>query len=83
MSKKHLTNYVESKNRIRRLFGDAELDVNNLSTQNVQDLLASIEGDLSPENLTCDGELRGAKLRAKQAMILGARNELDRLVETA
>lgn len=77
MSKKHLVNYVEGKNRIRRLFNQPLLDAANLTAQQVRELLDHIEGDLSPENLTCDGELRGAKLKAKQNMILGARAELE------
>lgn len=77
MSKKHLANYVEGKNWVRRMFKQAELDVNNLSAQQVRELLDQIETDLSPEILTCDGELRGAKLKAKQNMILGARKELE------
>jgi hypothetical protein len=79
MSKKHLKDYVDQKNWVRRMFKRPELDVSNLSAQDVQDLLESIEGDLSPENLCCDGELRGAALRRKAAMINGARTELERM----
>ena len=39
------------------------------------------EADLSPENLCCDGELRGAKLRAKSNMLNGAKADLQRLAE--
>lgn len=79
MSKQHLTKYVEGKNWVRRLFNQPQLDASNLSTQDVASLLNSIEADLSPENLTCDGELRGAKLKARHTMILGAQRELMRL----
>ena len=78
MSNKHLTSYVDQKNWVRRLFKQPALDVNNLSALDVQDLLSSIEGDLSPENLSCDGELRGAALRRKATMLAGARVELER-----
>lgn len=83
MSKQHLTKYVEGKNWVRRMFKQPELDANNLSAQDVRALLDAIEGDLSPENLTCDGELRGAKLKAKQAMILGAQAQLIELAQPA
>lgn len=79
MSKQHLAKYVEGKNWARRLFGEPQLDVNNLTARDITELLDRIEGDLSPENLTCDGELRGAKLKAKHTMILGAQRELMRL----
>ena len=78
MSNKHLTSYVEQKNWVRRLFKQPSFDVNNLSALDVQDLLSSIEGDLSPENLSCDGELRGAVLRRRATMLNGARTELER-----
>jgi hypothetical protein len=80
MSKRHLNKYVESKNWIRQMFGDPLLDANNLSSKDVAGLLDSIEGDLSPENLACDGELRGAKLKAKATMLMGARAELQKMV---
>lgn len=83
MSKKHLEKYVEGKNLVRRLFKQQELDANNLSAQDVRELLDSIEGDLSPENLCCDGELRGAKLKAKHTMILGAQAQLRRMEQAA
>lgn len=77
MSKQHLVKYIEGKNWVRRMFNEPLLDVDNLTQQQVRQLLDQIEGDLSPENLSCDGELRGAKLKAKQNMILGARKELE------
>jgi hypothetical protein len=81
MSKKHLEKYVDGQNWVRRLFNQPALDVNNLSAEDVAGLLDRIESDLSsPENLTMDGELRGAKLRARQSMILGAQAELNKLV---
>ena len=83
MSAKHLASYVEQKNWVRRMFNQPELAASNLSARDVQDLLLSIEGDLSPENLTCDGELRGARLRSKRAMLEGARSELERMAQPA
>lgn len=77
MSRKHLAAYVETKNWVNRLFKKPELDVDCLTEADVQMLLASIDSDLSPENLTCDGELRGAKLKAKLNMINGAKAELE------
>jgi hypothetical protein len=83
MSKQHLTKYIETKNWVRRMFKDPELDANNLTPTQVRELLDQIETDLSPEILTCDGELRGAKLRSKQNMLLGAQKELEKMVQPA
>ena len=83
MSAKHLASYVEQKNWVRRMFNQPELAASNLSTGDVRDLLLSIEADLSPENLTCDGELRGARLRTRRAMLEGAQKELKRLSTVA
>lgn len=77
MSKQHLVKYVEGKNWTRQLFNQPLLDVNDLTQRQVRELLDCIEGDLSPENLSCDGELRGARLKAKHTMIMGARKELE------
>jgi hypothetical protein len=38
-----------------------------------------LENDLSPENLTCDGELRGAKLVQKANKLKAAYSELQTL----
>lgn len=36
------------------------------------ELERKLENELSPENLSCDGELRGPALRAKAALLTGA-----------
>ena len=38
-----------------------------------------LEGDLSPENLCCDGELRGKALADKSKRLRGAYKELQAL----
>lgn len=76
MKPTHLQRYVEGKNLVRRVFQLPPMDANNLSLAEVIGLLDLIDGDLSPENLTCDGELRGPALRNKQNMLMGARHTL-------
>lgn len=65
---KALNTYLEERNRIARLFKSRELSY----PQDRQKIIQMVEGDLSPENLTCDGELsRGAvmkRLRFLQAV---------------
>lgn len=39
-------------------------------------IFSNIEGDLSPENLTCDGELPFAQVQKKAKMLNDAEGEL-------
>lgn len=72
-----LSKYVEQKNRWNALFGKPELDVRNAKDR--QRIADMIDADLSPENLTCDGELRGSQVQAKYNMLTKAAQELYRL----
>jgi hypothetical protein len=47
--------YLVHKNRYRAIFGSPALSLD--SAQDRQSLADSIDAELSPENLTCDGEL--------------------------
>ena len=55
--------YVENKNKWRSIFNQKPLSL--LNAQDRQTLANSIDSELSPENLTCDGELRGAQVQQK------------------
>lgn len=72
-----LSKYVEQKNRWNAIFGKAELNVRNAADR--QRIAEMIDCDLSPENLTCDGELRGPALRQRHAMLVKAAQDLYRL----
>lgn len=72
----HLSSYIARRNLWADIFKRPVLDAKNLTPRQMQDLLSSIEADLSPENLTCDGELRGAALREKERMLNGAMRDL-------
>ncbi len=74
---RNLKNYVESINRFAKLFGDAEIDVDNIDEEAAQRLFQKIDCDLSPENLCCDGELPMAQVRRKAKMLRGAITELQ------
>ena len=69
-----IESYVERKNSWSKLFGNKPLSL--LNAQDRQRIAESLDADLSPENLTCDGELRGAELRDKQRYLLRCVNEL-------
>lgn len=75
-----LIKYVESQNRWRAIFGKPELDVKNPADR--KQIAEMIDADLSPENLTCDGELTGSQVRAKYQSLCKAAQDLYRLDPT-
>jgi uncharacterized phage-like protein YoqJ len=66
--------YVEQKNRWNAIFKGRQLSLLNKADR--QTIANSIDAELSPENLTCDGEIRGAQLRQKQAYLFRCAEEL-------
>ncbi len=70
----NLKAYVESKNKWSQIFGGPQLDLRNAADR--QKLARSLDSDLSPENLTCDGEIRGAALQRKYQALITVAQEL-------
>lgn len=79
---KNLTAFVAQQNLYASVFGGKQLDVKQLTPDDRKQLLDALESALSPENLCCDGELRGRALQAKSRMLNGALREL-RALESA
>lgn len=67
--------YVERKNSFAKLFGTRPLSL--LIPADRQAIAESLDSDLSPENLTCDGEVRGSALQAKYQFLTRAAQELQ------
>ena len=74
---KALQEYVAQKNSWGKLFGSKPLDLN--SAQDRQKIADSIDADLSPENLTCDGELSRSQVQQKYTRLTRAAQELQKL----
>lgn len=74
---RYLVEYVNRQNFTRSLFNQPLFNVANLSPKEARELVDCLECDLSPENLCCDGELRGAPLRAKTKMLKEALKALE------
>jgi hypothetical protein len=74
MNIKTLENYVEQRNAIRKLFKQRPLSL--LSARDRQQIADDIDCALSPENLTCDGELSRSQVNAKYRMLTRAAQEL-------
>ena len=69
-----LTDYVEQKNRWNAIFGKAPLS--RAIAADRQRIADMIDGDLSPENLTCDGELSRAAVQRKYKQLTTAAAQL-------
>lgn len=74
---KALTAYVERKNSWGRVFGSKPLSLS--SARDRQAIANSIDSDLSPENLTCDGELPASQVRARYTQLTQAAAQLIKL----
>jgi len=69
-----LETYVEQKNRWRAIFKDKPLSL--LNAKDRQSIANSIDSDMSPENLTCDGELPASQVRDKMRYLTRCAEEL-------
>jgi hypothetical protein len=72
MSITTLEEYVANKNRWAAIFGGKQLSL----LKDRQAIADSIDADLSPENLTCDGELSRYQVQAKHRYLTRAAQEL-------
>ena len=74
-----LTAYVDRKNAFGALFNSK---FRQLSLQNADDrqtIANSIDAELSPENLTCDGELSRSQVQARYNELMAIVKELQKL----
>jgi hypothetical protein len=74
---RNLTSFIERENAFAEIFSRPTFDPKSLSQEDCQTLLDRLDSQLSPENLTCDGELRGADLKSKARYLIGARDDLE------
>lgn len=67
MNIRTLEQYVDSANRWNAIFKGEQFSL--VTAKGRQRVADRLEADLSPENLTCDGELDGFQIRAKAKML--------------
>jgi hypothetical protein len=74
-----LKKFIEQENRIAKFWEPSApvFDIKALTTEDKKNLANRLLTCLSPECLTCDGELRGAKLIAKSRMLNQAKADLE------
>ena len=72
-----LLNFVKARNNFNKVFGIAPLDMTVAADR--QRVAEIIDSRLSPENLTCDGELSQAQVRARYRELTAVAKELKQL----
>lgn len=77
---KTIQKYVDDKNLWNKLCGSRLLSLD--SAEDRQKIAQSLDCDLSPENLTCDGELSVAQVRVRHRYLTTAAKELMALDPT-
>ncbi len=76
-----LQNWIQRKNHFAKPDEKFPTDTSLLTLGQLTELASSIENALSPENLTCDGEVRGQALKAKEKNLNAVALEIDALIE--
>jgi hypothetical protein len=66
--------YVAQKNTWARIFKGPELSLDNAADR--QRIANAIDAEMSPENLTCDGELPPAMVREKMRRLVRCAEQL-------
>ena len=73
----NLQNYIDQKNAWTKFFNSPAVTF-PLTQANVDDLARSLDSDLSPENLHCDGEISRTQAQNKYNYYGCVIKELDR-----
>ena len=77
---KHLNAYVAKKNQWNAIFKGTQYSLDTHSDR--QRLADCIDSDLSPENLTCDGELPRSVVQSRYRELTAAASQLKKLDPT-
>ena len=72
-----LKTYLDRKNIYASIFGGKALTLTNATDR--QKIADSIDSDLSPENLTCDGELSRTEVNRRYKELMTAAKQLKQL----
>lgn len=74
---KALTAYIEQKNQWNAIFKGKQFEVDTAAGR--RRVAESIDSEMSPENLTCDGELPRSQVQARYRALTSAAQDLIRL----
>jgi hypothetical protein len=74
---KALAQFVKQRNAFNKMFGNKELTlIDAADRQKIADI---IDSSLSPENLTCDGELSRSQVQARYRELMAVARDLKEL----
>ena len=71
-----LKNFIEDNNRWIAIFGNPAMTF-PLKQQDVEELARTLDSQLSPENLHCDGEISAAQAGRKYRLLTTVARELE------
>ena len=74
---KELKDYVARKNAFAKIWDEKELDLNDPTDRQL--IAQELDCDLSPENLSCDGELPRSQVQARYRALSRAAGQLLKL----
>lgn len=74
-----LTTYVDRKNTFSKLFNSKFTELSLQIAADRQRIANMIDAELSPENLTCDGELSRSQVQARYKELTTIAKELQKL----
>ena len=77
---KALQAYIDKKNKWNAMFNGPQFEIKTAAGR--QRLADNIDCELSPENLTCDGELPRAEVNRRYRELTGAARDLIKLDPT-
>ena len=72
-----LNTYLDRKNAFAKMFGQKAMSLQESADR--QRIADSIDADMSPENLTCDGELSRSQVQTRYRALMAAAKELKQL----
>ena len=79
---KNLTHYIDNRNTWNSFFPSSKSITFPLDQKTVDSLARSLDSDLSPENLHCDGEISQAQAMKKYRVLSKVAEQLIKLDPT-
>jgi len=79
---KNLTHYIDNRNTWNSFFPNSKTITFPLDQKTVDSLARSLDSDLSPENLHCDGEISQAQAMKKYRALSKVAEQLIKLDPT-
>jgi len=74
---KALQTYIDKQNKWNAIFKGSQYEIKTAKGR--QEVANRIDSDLSPENLSCDGELPRSQVQAKYRSLTAAARDLQKL----